>query len=378
MDQLDFLKILGVTQEPMMSVGQATPVDPMTSVMLQAKKERKPKQAVAMPVPSNSPAAPEYLRQEIVASQVLSPEDEEMIRDLRTKFKDMATDQVAKAEEMRALTREEMAKDSGKIDWTPAAGLIKAFGGPDITGVAAQAAPMGREDKLKMRMLLEKAAQEPESKVLSEIGEILKGAQSGKFQIESARENSKQSRFEAGQLRQKESELQKDLSKSVFTPMSEHQQTMGGMKELINKGDVASVQQALSNFARSVAGQKGVLTDADIALVYPQNLEMKIAKAQAFLSSNPNVPLPPEIKKSLMEGIDIAQRNAKKVFQEKAATMKNLYSTRQSYKDIMAPGAFGPSAFGEVEKRLQGFGGEESPTGALGNEFDAWKKYKGY
>ena len=130
MDQLDFLKLIGMTQEPMMSVG--SPANPYISTAEELSKARPPKQAVATPMPSKIPGTPDYLRQEIVASRVLSPEEENMLRDLRGKFKENVVDMEAKAQALRDAGRVAGEKEAGKIDWTPMASLIAQWGVPDV------------------------------------------------------------------------------------------------------------------------------------------------------------------------------------------------------------------------------------------------------
>lgn len=368
----DWMNLFGLMQEPSMPQGQGPLLDPMTSAILQEQKEKKPKprQTVAMPIPTNGPAAPEYLRQEIVASQVLSPEDEDMLRNLRGKFKALTNTQLAKADQMRALTNSAMEEDRGKIDWTPAAGLIKAFGGPDITGVASQAAPMNLEDKLKMRVMLEKAAQEPETRVLSEIGEILKGAQSGKFQIESARENSKQKRYETGQLLKTQGEMGKWLDKEITEPLTQKTAQFATMKTAINKGDYGSVMSVLSSIARNAADNKGALSDQDVVRYADATLPGGIKKLEAYLSGEAQIT--PEYQARLKSFVEGVEKETLKGMKDRLSAKKKTFSTLPAYSDAWNSG--GKELYEGFEKDF--FRPKE--TMSIDSEFDSWKKSKGY
>lgn len=174
-----------------------------------------------------------------------------------------------------------------------------------------------------------------------------------------------QERFGSSQLLRKETALQQDLEKSVFKPMSEYENMSSNMEELIKTGTKQSVQQALGAFARGVAAEKGVLTDTDIARLYPKSLEMSLADAEAWITSNPNTELPKPIIANLLKGIQISRKNSSEVFGRAIKTKENLYKGRQSMQDVMGEGGFGQAAFDEARTRLGGFktGYAEESTG---------------
>lgn len=131
--------------------------------------------------------------------------------------------------------------------------------------------------------------------------------------------------------------------------INEFNQASGGVKSALETGDVFSVQNALSNFAR-MGGEKGVLTDQDIARVMPGSLETNVVKVKAWLTGDPTVPMPAEMVEAIRGRIGELEAVAKQKLQSQleqndeqfmAAPMKfKQYSSSMS---AVGRKALGPS-----------------------------------
>lgn len=200
-----------------------------------------------------------------------------------------------------------------------------------------------------------KKIQELENLLQNQRGDLSKNAIM-LLRAEMDKQKDRNKRFEEAQLTKKETELQKDLEKRIFTPMDEYNTIMSNMEDQISRGTISSIGTAISNYARAVGGQKGVLTDQDVNLMLPKNLLSTIARAEAWVTSNPNVPLPKEVSQALQREMEISRQNTRRIFEQKLNTAKNIYSTRQSFRDVMNPlTGFGPKAFEEVARRVSTF-----------------------
>jgi len=380
-NELDFLKLFQSQQDPSL-LGQGPLLIPMQSrqtnpLPVTEAEMAKPRRLIE-PKAAAPTAADPYLRQEIVASKMFSPEEEALHRDLRSKFKQSVVEGEASTQALRDMIQSTMAQDAGKIDWTPAAALAKAWGGPDVTEAVQRQGPMSAEDKLKMRAQLEKIAGDQSSKTLSEIGDYLGKVQSGRFQVEAARESSKQGRFQAGQDLKKEDSLRQDIAKNVVNPLLEEKQKMGVMETALASGDYQMLSNTLSQYSRSISGEKGVLTDHDISRVFPANMNMTMAKVNAYFSSTPTAQIPPEMTASMQKLIEVTKQKLAEKYKTQLDTKKKIYSSG-AYADLMQPGKVGSTIFSEGEGILGEFAPKAAPKGdTLGNEFDAWKKAKGY
>jgi spore coat protein CotF len=97
-----------------------------------------------------------------------------------------------------------------------------------------------------------------------------------------------------------------------------------GVASALETGDVFSVQNALSNFAR-MGGEKGVLTDQDIARVMPGNLETNIVKVRAWLSGDPTIPMPKEMVDSIKGRIGELEIVARKKLEDQVRQQEEMF-----------------------------------------------------
>lgn len=170
------------------------------------------------------------------------------------------------------------------------------------------------------------------------------------------------SRFEESQQLKKEDTLRKDLTK-VSDELAEDQQKLSTLEINLGSGDYQKVANSLSNFSRSVAGQKGVLTDKDIELVLPKNFQGSLARFSAYFSETPTAQLDPSYMKALVELTQLAKQKTAERYQQQIGQRRKAYGAPTSvYRDVMAgPGGI---MFDELEKAAGGLGASAAPPPA--------------
>lgn len=88
-------------------------------------------------------------------------------------------------------------------------------------------------------------------------------------------------------------------------------------------GDLQGVQIALGYASRQLGGQKGVLTDKDIAMTLPRTIAQDYASLMAYLKNNPNQQLPAEVSSGLRKLVIIAQQRLDKKYSRDFTAFKN-------------------------------------------------------
>lgn len=83
-----------------------------------------------------------------------------------------------------------------------------------------------------------------------------------------------------------------ELSKSV-AGVPEKMQQIGMISHALDSGDYAQLKGVLAQYARAVSGEKGVLTDPDIARILPPNFKERWMKLESYISDTPTAKFDP-------------------------------------------------------------------------------------
>jgi hypothetical protein len=244
----------------------------------------------------------------------------------------------------------------GKLDLRPFAQAIKSYGVTDIT--APTEAP---EDRTAILNKLENAVSEAQQGLTKDQVAAFKnmmeaGQQRGALQALQSEENRKMRVFE-------------NVSRKFDKPQQEladFYQAHDAFKSALGAGDVAAVQSALSNYSR-MTGEKGVLTDQDIARVITPTLSLKFAQLRSKLLSDPNTPVPKEILTSLSSGLD----RLKAAAETKIASRINAAERQAS----TGPGLYKSYAQQVAEEARKGIRSKEESQ-ATPMSFEEFKKKK--
>lgn len=208
------------------------------------------------------------------------------------------TQQSAQIEALKAQAAKEKAYQEqigslGKLDLRPFAQAAKGYGATNV--YIPTEAP---EDRTAILNKLENAVTEAQQGLTKEQVLALKnmmeaGQQRGVLQALQSEQNRQMRVFE-------------NVSRKFDKPqqeLAEFYRAHDAFKSALEAGDVAAVQSALSNYSR-MTGEKGVLTDQDIARVITPTMSLKFAQLRSKLLSDPSTPVPKEILTSLASGLD--------------------------------------------------------------------------
>lgn len=144
------------------------------------------------------------------------------------------------------------------------------------------------------------------------------------------KQNSVGGRFDSAATNTIEKEIQSDYTRNIIDPLNERKQQFTVMQAALNSGDVQQIQMILGQFARGISGEKGVLTDRDIARVFPETATQMMAKWKAFITGQE--PADPKIIQKSQMLLDIARNNAQKVYGDLSDKKKAQYLARTNVK----------------------------------------------
>ena len=171
-----------------------------------------------------------------------------------------------------------------------------------------------------------------------------------------------QSRYDEKKILQMEDTVRKDLDTSLVKPLSTRMEQFQNIDDALASGDYQKIWSNLSQFARGVSGEKGVLTDQDIQRVMPKNIYGDIAKIKSYFSETPSDKLDPKYVDKLRELVQTAKANAAKVYSDVLSAKENNYSATQSYKPLFQEGGSGRSMFNQSREALKAFTGNQPPA----------------
>lgn len=299
------------------------------------------------------------------------PEDKEeqkKVKEIARQFKSEkigdANAMVDKADIARLLNQQESgieklqqalidAKSAPKsVDWKPfAAWLDAGVKGQHLAeAVPAHETPQARAEKIaRIENLIQEARKDTTKNAIDAVK-----TQLVRQQLADVRRQN----FMEGQSLRKEDTLRKDIY-SITAPLEETNQMFSTMDENLGKGDYVSVMNSLSNFSRSVSGEKGVLTDRDIERVMPPTFIRDVSKITAYFGS-PDVRQDPSLLSKMKGLIETAKRKlAEKAMQNLKAKRGVYQNPKSQYYDIAAPGsgAVGDVLFKNAEQRIKEVGG---------------------
>jgi len=260
--------------------------------------------------------------------------------------------QQAEAEKKR---QEEMGA-LGRLDLRPFAQAAAGYGATNVA--IPSEAPL---DRTAILSKLQSAVSEAQQGLTKDQVNALKGMleqkqQKGFLQALQSEENRKMRVFE-------------NVSRKFDKPVQEiadFYQAHDAFKSALQAGDIASIQSALSNYSR-MTGEKGVLTDQDIARVITPTLSLKFAQLRSKLLSDPNTPVPTEIIAALGSGLDRLKQAAETKLKSRVDAAERQASA--------GPGLYKPYAQQVAEEARKSLRSEDT-TEEAPMSFEEFKKRK--
>lgn len=280
----------------------------------------------------------------------------------------------ASQREASAVERESQLQNALK-NYSPTMDLSGLAIGMDTvygTNVAQALKPGANKDADLIDQLLKEKRAEP------------KKTTSSALVAQQSKQTGIQERFDTSQQNIFQKEIQGDLEKDIVEPLNIRLQQFSTIQSALDTDDYLTIGMTMSQFARGVAGEKGVLTDNDVARVFPNTAMNSITKLQAYLTGGGTVD--PEVKAKLKTLLEITKQNSAKVYADYAKGKKENYSKRNLSKryGVFNKGGYGDEVFKNADSVIKSFGPQEQkpappgPTGPGGamsfEEFKASKK----
>jgi hypothetical protein len=180
--------------------------------------------------------------------------------------------------------------------------------------------------------------------------------------LASMRQYGTQSRFDEGQLAQKEEKIKADIQKST-DPLSQGYNQLLNAQQALKRGDWQGVSSILSILAKNVGADAGALSVSDLRNFLPETFEGNLAKVDAYLDNPSDAKITGDLTKGLRDLVTIAASNMAKRYSERLQLSKDFYLRGKSYQDVDVNSLFVPAE--QYIKDLRSFGGFEQKPGAL-------------
>jgi len=271
------------------------------------------------------PSMEEALQADAVQAKVrsLSPDQRGLLADLEKRAQQ---DEVDRRDLLRNQLAAQLQTNSTNIDWTPLAASLKDWTGSDAPLIAAKSnAQMNQTNQARTNELFDQLT--------------ARGKPGGLTPRDILSQGSRQSRYEDSQEEKLETKLRTDLDKDIFDPISKRKEQFNLIDDAFNSNDYQQIWNVMSQFARGVSGEKGVLTDTDIARVMPRNVWGDVGKIKAYFSSTPSAEMDPKYIVKLRELVEKARSNASTVYRDRVNEKKKLYGASRSYEPLKMSGA---------------------------------------
>lgn len=131
--------------------------------------------------------------------------------------------------------------------------------------------------------------------------------------------------------------LQRDLGK-IDTQLDPIKRDLQMLDEVYQEGDLSKITATLSNFAKGVGREAGVLTEGDLARVLPNTGLTTWEKLQSYLTNTRPKDINPEIYQGIKELTQQAKEGAYSVYQKHYKTLQKQYAGRRDAHDFMENG----------------------------------------
>jgi len=151
---------------------------------------------------------------------------------------------------------------------------------------------------------------------------------------------------------QKDKYLTEDLGK-IEKELESKIEALDGVEEGLSRGNIQALGTVVSNYARSVSGEKGVLTDEDIFRVIPKNIYKDVAGLVSYFKKTPAEKIPPEYVAEMRALTELAKERLLGKTEAYLQGHRGRLSVLESTADMMAPGGSGDRAYIGLEDRVK-------------------------
>ncbi len=225
-----------------------------------------------------------------------SPVEQSLAADLRKKFKQLVADsEQGIADNKQAI--QDFKKIPQGIDVTPLAALSDAWNpGSNLSAAAKAMAPMKPEERAIMLSKLQEQLQGNQDKLAATVGSQLKQYNDQKAAMQMQNLALRQARLDLVGDNQAASAAKIVHSDKPLMQLRQNASNVDRGMHLLENGTptVTTMHEIAQDFAAALANGK-IASDFKLKSVSTPTLEEQRKKLEAFLTSNPNQPAPPEV-----------------------------------------------------------------------------------
>ncbi len=126
-------------------------------------------------------------------------------------------------------------------------------------------------------------------------------------------------------------EMRANLDKNVTQVKNIRTEQFGSIDGALASRDYQRVAQTLAQFARTISGEKGVLTEGDLQRIIPKNWNTTASKFLSYFSDNANTKVDPAYVSVLRQAVKEARKNSAKLYVELLETKESMYKADPRY-----------------------------------------------
>lgn len=239
------------------------------------------------------------------------------------------------------------------VDLTPTAAFLDSMYGTKLAPASADLAANRLKEEALLNDLLGKRTEAQ-----------TKAAAQAALSRDAYKQDRQQARYDPSQQEAFERNLQTDFDKNISMPAETKAKQFADIEASIASNDYKSITAMLPQIARGL-GQTGVLTDRDVALVFPQTVATKLSDIEAYLSGTSTPP--PELKRYLTALVARGRNNFAQQLEGQAKRKLDTYKARNQAKvyNIFAPGGFGKTLEETTNQSIQSLKGAPQQEGEM-------------
>lgn len=265
------------------------------------------------------------------------------------------------------------------IDFSPLAGAFDQIWGTNQAASLKSDTPQSRIEKLmelqnKVQMAKDQMSENRIKMAKEGLGNLIQRA---------GINNSRQERFDTAQIEKADLEMRNTFNKleGAATELASTYSRLNNAFQPDREGKVSAyeVKQAMSNFARSVGGEKGVLTDSDVGRQLPATAQSQLAQLENYLFSlQDDAKIPAASIAPLRNIMEKAKGVASDRYKQDLSRLKRNYETTIAPNTKKVWESSGRIRYDDATKAIDRQFGVPAPaaSGGIESEFEAWKRGK--
>lgn len=287
------------------------------------------------------------LMQMIADSMKPDPRQAELESELRKTFEGAQANQQSEINRLKALQKD-LSQPSEQKDLYPFLNWVDSVAGTNLA--QGYQRPKSKEEAMQQDAVLQKEIVKLQGDMTGDQLNFIKSQMQKRADKHQAdllfklkQSEMTQGRHQDRLLQKESTEISKKMEK-LNKEATEEQRVINNLEGMITPDpvtgmvDFQSLQIALSNFARIIGGERGVLTDRDVARIVPANIAQDTAKIKAYFSNIPTADITPEFVSGLKKAIARARENAKAKYETDSNILKTSGINSRFSKDLWAPG----------------------------------------